>query len=80
MSNMSYCRYRNTLSDLRDCMSAASDTYDSGEKDVTPEEVTAFRIMVREFYDFMNDYCFIDGEGTFDDNELDEFCNAIQRE
>lgn len=35
MSNMSYCRFRNTLADLRDCES------DFGDDDISEEEKAA---------------------------------------
>ena len=40
MPNMSYCRFRNTLSDLRDCRDALSEMGD-WEKELSPEEAKA---------------------------------------
>ena len=38
MSNMSYCRFRNTLSDLRDCQEAMDDTNDLSEGEALARE------------------------------------------
>jgi hypothetical protein len=40
MANMSYCRFHNTLSDLRDCRDALSEM-DDWEKELSPEEAKA---------------------------------------
>lgn len=42
MSNMSYCRFRNTLSDLRDC----ANNFD--EDDLSKEEHNARRLIIKE--------------------------------
>ena len=34
MSNMSYCRFRNTLNDLRDCKEALDDAQNMDEEDL----------------------------------------------
>ena len=50
MSNMSYCRFRNTLADLRDC-------YDSmDDDDLSEEEATARRRLVKVCQDIVSDY------------------------
>ncbi len=36
MSNMSYCRFRNTLADIRDCLDAVTDLCSKAE--LSPEE------------------------------------------
>jgi len=41
MSNMSYCRFRNTLDDLRDCQEALHD-----EKELSAEEERAKRGLI----------------------------------
>ncbi len=40
MANMSYCRFRNTLNDLRDCL-------DGMEDDLSEEEVRARKVLVK---------------------------------
>lgn len=48
MSNMSYCRFRNTLQDLRDCKEAMSDMTENDTMDtLSPEEYAAMKALVR---------------------------------
>jgi hypothetical protein len=42
MPNMSYCRFRNTLTDLRDCYEVLDEMSDP-EKELEPEEFRAFK-------------------------------------
>ena len=50
MASMSYCRFRNTLSDLRDC-------YDSMDNsDLSTEEVEARRRLVNLCAEIASDY------------------------
>lgn len=51
MANMSYCRFQNTLEDLRDCYDAMYDI--SGLSD---EERTAFEEMVNLCKEIANDF------------------------
>lgn len=55
MANMSYCRFRNTLADLRDCA-------DNMEGELSREEGRARRDLVRLCYEIAQNY----GE-TFED-------------
>jgi hypothetical protein len=42
MSNMSYCRFRNTLSDLRDCVDHIDDEVETDEEEgLSQEEASA---------------------------------------
>ena len=50
MSNMSYCRFRNTLDDLRDCLQALED-----EKELSKEEADSAKRMFKEFLGFCKD-------------------------
>lgn len=45
MSNMSYCRFRNTLRDLRDCHEALEDVA-NGKGKLSDEELTAAQELV----------------------------------
>jgi len=46
MSNMSYCRFRNTLADLKDCDQALADgVYDRDE--LSPEEKRACEQLIK---------------------------------
>ena len=46
MSNMSYCRYQNTLSDLRECRSAMAESSDPWQG-LSKEESAALTKLVR---------------------------------
>ena len=41
MGNMSYCRFENTLADMRDCLYALEDGLDAGE--LSEYEISALR-------------------------------------
>lgn len=45
MSNMSYCRFRNTSKDLRDCEDALEELLDGGDK-LSAEELSAAKRLV----------------------------------
>jgi hypothetical protein len=47
MSNMSYCRFRNTLSDLRDCAYALYQDLDDWKTDLSDEEARAARALLK---------------------------------
>ena len=49
MANMSYCRFRNTAADLRDC-------YDSMDEDVSADEAQARRHIIGMCVDIALDY------------------------
>jgi len=67
VSNMTYCRFRNTLPDLRDCADAMWET------DVSPEEHEARRQLIQACRDIV---------AEADDNEwLEEPCQeAVEAE
>lgn len=50
MSNMSYCRFENTVSDLKDCL----DHMD--EKDLSPYEERARRRLIKICVEIAEDY------------------------
>ena len=53
MSNMSYCRFQNTLNDLRDC-AYEIDAWDSDESDnLSDSEKGALRSLVIEMQDIL---------------------------
>lgn len=47
MSNMSYCRFRNTLADLKDCLEHLEDTLTDEESDAREELVYVCKQIVR---------------------------------
>lgn len=57
MSNMSYCRFRNTLQDLRDCYENMDDT------DLSAEEKRARRALLKLCDQIASDYV-VEGEPT----------------
>ena len=58
MSNMSYCRFQNTLQDLRDCYESMDD------KDLSDEEKRARRSLLKLCAKIADDYV-VDGEPTY---------------
>lgn len=51
MGNMSYCRFQNTLNDLRDCYDAWGDEVES------TEETVAKRLLLKLCKQIVDDYC-----------------------
>jgi len=80
--NMSYCRWRNTLNDLRDCINDATDHInEEAEYKVSPEEINAFKNMMYEAYEFMAYTAGIIGsDGELDDDALERACEALGKE
>lgn len=79
MSNMSYCRYTNTLDDLRDCINdALSHVNEEAEYPVSKSEINCFRQMVKEFYQMMDFCAMINDDGTLNEEELDECCAMME--
>jgi len=55
MANMSYCRFQNTLLDLKDCYLAITE----GEPEdsiLSPDEVKAFERLIEVCRDFVKDF------------------------
>ena len=71
MSNMSYCRFTNTSSDLEDCL-------DSLRRDerMSDFEARAGRSMFREFLTFCHDYDIIEG---YNGEMVDALFNGLQK-
>lgn len=55
MSNMSYCRFRNTLSDLRDCYEELGEMNEP-ETELSEEELRAFKSLVKLCRNIADDY------------------------
>lgn len=67
MSNMSYCRFNNTLDDLMDCYENFSDI-----EDLDARELRARKKMIRLCCDIAQDFCDEIGlECEFMDSEVD---------
>jgi hypothetical protein len=58
MSNMSYCRFRNTLSDLRDCQETLNgeDGYYETKGDLSKEELSAALSLIRRCREIVERY------------------------
>ena len=64
MPNMSYCRFQNTLNDLRDC------SRNMGNDDLSKSEFNARKQMIELCWDIYQEYCnIIDDEFEEDDFE-----------
>lgn len=57
MSNMSYCRFRNTLSDLRDCRDAMCRLVDGVEEPLSRDEATAAAQLAELCRDIVTEVC-----------------------
>lgn len=55
MSNMAYCRFQNTLGDLRDAYESLGG-FGNPKEDLSPEEFKAFRALVRLCHEIDEDY------------------------
>ena len=78
--NMSYCRYENTLHDVKDCLSNTIDHVNEEAKySVSEREINCFRSMVKEFYDFMITCGLIDEDTPLDEEQLDEVCFLMEK-
>lgn len=75
MANMSYCRFRNTASDLDDCLETLLD----GES-LSEEEHKACSRMFQEFISFCCNEGIIEDEDGELDERLEEFLNNIEIE
>jgi hypothetical protein len=68
MANMSYCRFRNTLIDLRDCFGALEDmTTDEPVKPLSREELAAAEQLASTCLDLLRLLCEIGGDDLNDD-------------
>jgi len=70
MPNMSYCRFTNTATDLRDCL----DTIRRDEK-LSNSEADAGKEMFREFLGFCRNYDIID---EYDGEIVDDLFDGMQ--
>lgn len=55
MANMSYCRFQNTLEDLRDCRDALNEMGDF-EKELSEEEAKAAKRLLKMCRSLADDY------------------------
>lgn len=74
MANMSYCRFRNTEMDLKDCLCALEDGVELSEN-----EFKACERMFEKFINFCVDAGIIEYDDETDDR-LKDFLNSLDRE
>ncbi len=70
MSNMSYCRFRNTSGDVSVCLDVIRQ-----DRMIGDNEAGFGRKMFKEFLTFCRDYDIIDG---YDGEAIDELFNGLQ--
>jgi hypothetical protein len=75
MSNMSYCRFQNTLGDLRDCLEALNNRNISSD-----EEKQSANILLKVMADFLVDESIIDEDGNVDYDRIEEIINECGNE
>lgn len=79
MANMSYCRFHNTLYDLRDCLGTVREHIDGeAEYATSDEEIEKFKMMVCEFVNFLNEHSLLDSENEVDGTVLDDIAQSME--
>lgn len=79
MANMSYCRFRNTLVDYRDCVNALEHYMTDGEDDVTSdEELRAAKSLLELSFNILDEIGVITTDGELDYEELDIFFERLK--
>ena len=77
---MSYCRHEGTLHELRGCISDVQEHIDGeAEYTVSEQEISCFKMMVEEFWSFLDENSLIDIDGGLDVDKLDEICEAMAK-
>lgn len=74
MANMGYCRFRNTRTDLRECIETLQD-----REALSSEEFRACKRMFEEITDFLLEEGIIEDDGEFG-NRLTDFFGSINVE
>lgn len=73
MSNMSYCRFRNTYEDVQDCFNAINNC----ETIESKEEIVALKSMIYDMYEFFSDNALINSDGELDEDGLEELIDGM---
>lgn len=72
MSNMSYCRFRNTLTDYLDCSRAINEYVEDAEVEpLSPDELTAAIRLIKAAIDTVNDISDMTGKDIGDISDGD---------
>ena len=79
MANMSYCRFRNTLADFKDCKNALEELmYEESEDVISDEEADAAEEMVRIAFGLLDELGFITEDGEFNYEECQMFFERLK--
>lgn len=73
MANMSYCRMRNTYSDLNDCFDAIEN-----RDTLNADESVALKEMINAMYYFLNNNCLMNEDGL-DESAVDELIAEMEK-
>lgn len=74
--NMSYCRFYNTVIDLRDCLDTLR--YRGSEEPLSTEEFVACRELFETFIDFCYDNGILEEDYNAMEERLNEFLQDIE--
>jgi hypothetical protein len=79
MANMSYCRFRNTLADFKDCRNALEELmYEESEDTISDEEADAAEEMVMIAFGLIDELGFITEDGEFNYEECRIFFERLK--
>lgn len=74
MANMSYCRFRNTLEDFRDCY----ENLNSDNDELSDEELKAAESLVHMAFNMVDELGFITTDGEYDEEESRIFFERLK--
>jgi hypothetical protein len=74
MANMSYCRFRNTLEDFRDCYK----NLNSDNDELSDEEIKAAESLVHMAFNMVDELGFITTDGEYDEEESRIFFERLK--
>lgn len=79
MANMSYCRFRNTLVDFKDCVNAIEHfMYDDVEDVTSDEELKAAEELMKVAFGIVDELGFVTTDGEFDYEECRIFFERLK--
>ncbi|KEI94069.1 hypothetical protein N494_18260 (plasmid) [Clostridium botulinum A2B7 92] len=73
MSNMSYCRFQNTVEDLEECLNALTD-----REELSIRENNAAKRMLKNIAEWIRVECIVDGDGEIDYEEIELIINQCK--
>jgi len=79
MSNMSYCRFQNTLADFADCQIALTEMADGNEQPLSRNELMAAKALAQEAADLLQFLADYTGRSVDDLMDTDGFADAIEQ-